>query len=591
MAPTLSLEFTEHECKVVVADQTKTGLSVKSLSTFDLPKPDDAAARASERTQALRDHLKANGITAKQAVIVIPKNYVMARSVTLPSTVDEEIAGMAKFEAERHIPFNADRHIVSYHVLARQGMQGSDVLLAAVDRPIAQEFLDICVSAGLRITAITVSSLAMFNSFAVAEKSALADRTVMVLNVGKSATDLVIATNGNVTFTRGSTTGVHRLLADLSEAEGRTITIDDLKEMDALEPQLYFRGAAEPPSPPPGLYDRLPGQEDFPGDTTDSATPPPPLPGFPPPPSAATSPGNRSALIFSDWLNKLLQEVKRTFEFASREFNCPMVNHIYLSGEGALIKHVAQYFQANFNVDVSVYDPLHGADIARKVKKVGDSAGHLYSVALGGAIARHPHTVHINLLPGSYTEARSAKLQQRSYIVTGVLALAALVVGYIFLANEFQRNNELLSKLQARNREDKARVDELRLKKERLRIIRENVQDDSGALDVLRILSEKDYFPDQVTLTTFDYKRGDYVKLQGDARDLPAANQLVNDMRNTGFFDTAGLGNVTTNKTLRNRPPVAVLGWTADFAFPKPEKAKPRSTRNNNTEDDLGGLE
>ena len=62
----VSLEFTEGECKVVLADQAKSGrISVKSLSSFELPKPEDAAARVNERAQALRNHFKTQHITAK----------------------------------------------------------------------------------------------------------------------------------------------------------------------------------------------------------------------------------------------------------------------------------------------------------------------------------------------------------------------------------------------------------------------------------------------------------------------------------------------------------------------------------------------
>lgn len=589
MALILSLEFTDSECKVVLADQGKGGrLNVKSLSSFDLPRPEDPAAKISERANALKDHLKTQRITAKSCVVVIPKNFVMARSVSLPSTVDDEIAGMARFEAERHIPFNAERHIISYHVLGKQAMQGSDVLLAAVDLPIAQEYLDICVKAGLSVAAITVSSIAMFNSFAVAERTALDDRTVMVLNIGRGATDLVIATNGNITFMRGSTTGVSRLVSDLTVAADRSITISDLQKMDALEPQLAFAPAPQPVVTP-GVYDELPTQPEGEADAgfaiigTGNDDPPPP------PPSASRE--NPAATVLADWLSKLLQEIKRTFEFASREFNCPMIDHIYLTGEGATIKNISQYFQANFNVDAAVFDPLHRAEVSGKARKL-DVPPQLYTVALGGAIGRQPYTVHINLLPGSYTEAISAKRQQRSYIITGILALLALGAGYFYLSDVFATNNKLLAELNELNNKDKARVSELSVKKERLRIIRENVQDDKGALAVLRFLSEKDYFPESIALSSFDYKRGDYVKLTGDAKDLPSANQLITDLRNTGMFSEAKLDNTEPNKTLRGRPPIPVLGWSATFTFPKPVKAKAKSSKSSekSTEDELNGI-
>lgn len=598
MAADLSLEFTELQCKVVALSPGRGGrFTLKSATNFELPRPDDAAARTAERAQALRDHLKAQKITARQADIVIPKNFVMVRAANLPSTVDDEIAGMAQFEAERHIPFNADRHITSYDVLSKNGAQGSDVLLAAVDGPIAQEYLDICVKAGLKVSSISVSSVSLFNAFAATQKAAMADKTVMVVNIGKSATDLVIATNGKVTFNRGSTTGVVRLLHDLHEATGDDVESDELAKMDALEPQVYFRGkqpVAPPPPPPPstGLYDELgdagageerTGTEDDAGFTVIKPSEPEPTPA----PAVAASPGNRGAAVFSQWLDRLLQEVKRTFEFASREFASPMVDHIYLAGEGALVPHLADYFQANFNVETSIFDPTADGAAVIRPKAAPPEVGRIFAVTIGGAVTGLPGTLEIDLLPKSYTEEQSAKRQQVSYIVTGVLVFVALIAGYVYLSDTFARKRNLMDDLTTRNRADKARVEDLRTKKDRLRIIRENVQDDSGALDVLRILSDKEYIPEKVAMTVFDYKRGDYVKMEGDAKDLPAVNELINDMRNTGFFANTSLDNVTPNKPLRSRGGATVTGWKATFTFPKPEapKKKSSSSRREETED------
>lgn len=609
MPPILSLEFTDLECKVAVVDTGRGGrATVKSLSVFDLPKPEDAAERVTERSKALRDHLKAQKITVKQASVVVPKNFIMVRAVNLPSTVDEEIAGMARFEAERHIPFNADRHITSYHVLAKNGAQGSHVLLAAVDLPIAQEYLDVCVKAGLRVTGISVSSAALFNSFAVARKADLDNRTVVLLNVGRSATDMVIATNGAVTFARGSTTGVNRLIAELEEV-GERAGFADLPKMDALEPQRYFRGApavqapAEPASPM-NLYDELPEESSAPSSPAGDpfAAPAEAIeavdenPGFTiikdPAPAVAVAPENRGAVVFSDWLNRLLQEVKRTFEFASREFATPMVDQIYICGEGALVARVTDYFQANFNVDTAVFDPLAAGSPISPPKKTGPEAGPSYAVAVGGALAGQPQTLRLDLLPSAYTEAQSAKRQQVSYIVTGILALVALAVGYLYLSDTFARKRDLLDELIEQNRADRGRVNDLRTKQERLRIIKENVQDDRGALNVLQIISGKTYIPEKIVLTNFEYKRGDYVKLEGDAKDLPSANQLVNDMRNTGFFAQASLDSTTPNKQLRGRGGATVTGWKATFAFPKPEKPKStRSAPKKTTEGDTDGFE
>ncbi|MGI8906442.1 MAG: pilus assembly protein PilM [Candidatus Sumerlaeaceae bacterium] len=607
MAASLAIEFTDVDCKLVHVERGKGGrLTVRVMSSFELSKDENVEARVTQRAQLLRDALKAGKIKPQAVRVVIPKNFVMARTVTLPSVDENEIVGMARFEAERHIPFNADRHIVSHHTLSKQGMQGSDVLLAAVDQPIAQEYLDVCAKAGLTVEGISVSSLAVFNAFAAAEPTALAERVVAVVNIGRAGTDLVIATNGNVTFTRGSTLGLNKLLAELESAGlERPFELQDLSQVDALEPHLYFRRPGSSPAEPvPVIYDEL-------ASVHGAIPPPPPIPdGFSAvgggqadinmsgiyrsgassaaaeisahliPPSEAVAPDNPGAVAFRGWLIRVLQEVKRTYEFAHREFDIPLITHIYLAGEGTAIHNLSQYFRVNFSVEASVFDPLRGAQPTKKLPQSARDRSAAFAAAIGALVAdATPHAVRVNLLPMEYLQRRLAKKQQRSYIVTGVLLLAALGMGYMYMSDKFEQKRDMLSELLDRNAKDKTRVGDLESKKQRLEIIRSNVQEDQGALEVLEKLSELSLVPSKVTLTRFEYKKGDFVKVQGHAKDLSSANQVVAELRKMQtpdgrlYFDEAKMDdNSLATRNPRGKGTDAVIEYSATATFPKKKK-------------------
>ncbi len=130
MAPLLAIEFTEQESKVVVAELGRGKTVVRDAFRLALPRSEDATQRVAERAKALREALATRKIKACRAHVMVPKNYVMARMVTLPSINDDELAGMARFEAERHIPFNAERHVVSHYVLNKlvKGLLGTNNL-------------------------------------------------------------------------------------------------------------------------------------------------------------------------------------------------------------------------------------------------------------------------------------------------------------------------------------------------------------------------------------------------------------------------------------------------------------------------------
>lgn len=541
MAQITAIEFSDLECRIVAGERIKNRLNIRTLISVPLPPNTDATARVNERSQLLRDALKANKLKVQRAELAIPKNYVMARVVTLPSNSEQEIRGMARFEAERHIPFNAERHIIAFHILADLGVQGSQVLLAAIDRPIAQEYLDICSKAGVAVEKLSISSFGLFNGISLADSGAIGSRVVAAVNIGNTYTDIVIANNGVVNFTRGASLGLSKLFAEIKEAApDQAIGLDELSRIDALEPQVFFAGpqtaahsspspvAPEPALADSGLYPALSAmsfQED-----SSAATP-------------AALPENPAAAAFTKWLLRLLQEVRRTYDFAHREFNCPLIEQIYLTGEGALIRNLPQYFRINFGLECVVFDPLRIADVPKKIEKELSGKWPIYAAAIGAAAPASPAAVSLNLLPEEYLEKRMSKRQQQTYIITGMLLLTALVLGYFYVSDTFTRERSLLAEYRQNNKEMKSRVEELQSKETRLNIIRKYVQERHGALDVLEKISEFPFIPERVTLTHFEYRKfgseGDEgVKIMGHARSIADVNKMQQQLEETGYFDS-----------------------------------------------------
>ena len=97
--PTITaIEFTHTECRVAVAETGKGRPALLHLFSIPIPRPDDAAERLEKRSALLRDALKAHKVKPGPVRVLIPKNEVMARMVTLPGTTDAELRNMARFE-------------------------------------------------------------------------------------------------------------------------------------------------------------------------------------------------------------------------------------------------------------------------------------------------------------------------------------------------------------------------------------------------------------------------------------------------------------------------------------------------------------
>ncbi|MCX7018703.1 MAG: pilus assembly protein PilM [bacterium] len=586
MAANTVIEFTDIECRVLQAERAKGRMVLRALFSFAMEKNDDIAARIAERAQKLRDEVKTHKLKAQKVHLVIPKNYVMARTVTLPSSNDDELAGMARFEAERHIPFNAERHIVSHCVLTKQGVQGSQVMIAAVDGPIAQEYLDITLKAGLSVDSLGVSSLHLFNAFAWARPKECENEIFAIVNIGAASTDFVIASQGMVTFTRGTSLGLAKLSNDLAEAGLTTrVSAEDLTRIDALAPGKFFGDTTDTPSADPPLEETaLGGAGPAPfalnetsmsgmpalGDSTQSSATSSFMQAVPGTPGANTSSG-----IFHSWLLQLLKETQRTYEFARREFGITHIDHVYVSGEGALIKHIGQFLKANLGVECAVFDPLTNFETPPKFETAVQTRGPAFAAASGALTSDSPRAIRVNLLPTEYLGKIERKRQQHSWIISGALSLAVLLLAYICVSDLFARQQEQLRNYIEKNRDMKSRVEDLEGKKTRWEIINRYVRDEHGALDIIEKISDFPHIPDRVTITRFEYKKEESVKVVGHAKSIADVNKMETALRATNFFE-----NVTqdqgSNRPVRlpNRPD-QVLEYSITATFPKRETRKP----------------
>ena len=141
-----AIEFQKSSCRIFVWESAKGRHTLTRLLRvrFDEPSQEEPGAASDSHTAqtrgaAIRQALKTAGLSVKEVLVILPKEWVTLRIVKLPSSKRDELGEMARFEAERHIPFNTERHIISHHVLRVDEIQGSDLLLAALDGPPAEQ--------------------------------------------------------------------------------------------------------------------------------------------------------------------------------------------------------------------------------------------------------------------------------------------------------------------------------------------------------------------------------------------------------------------------------------------------------------------
>lgn len=148
----------------IVAEKGRLRLNKVLQADVDVPPGTDEDERGLRLSRALRDMLKANKITTKDAVFCVPGHAVFQRPVKLPKTSPERLRRIIEYEARQQIPFPLEQTSFEYQVFEDpQNQEEVEVLLAAIKRDTIQSHVRLFRRAGLRVAGIGVSYFALFN--------------------------------------------------------------------------------------------------------------------------------------------------------------------------------------------------------------------------------------------------------------------------------------------------------------------------------------------------------------------------------------------------------------------------------------------
>lgn len=165
----------------------------KVLSTPELNRDDAIAVALGAFMSQYRDALKGATIA-----LSIPGHSAFARFAKLPPVEKKGIANLVRFEAVQQIPFPIDDVEWDYQTFASNDSPDIEVGIFAVTKAKIAEILAQYGDQGLVPNIITLSPVAVYN--AVAFDIAFTAKTpgTVILDIGTTATDLIIAEGGRV---------------------------------------------------------------------------------------------------------------------------------------------------------------------------------------------------------------------------------------------------------------------------------------------------------------------------------------------------------------------------------------------------------
>jgi type IV pilus assembly protein PilM len=139
------------------------------------------------------------GAAGHDVVISIPEQGAFTRTVTFPLLTDAEITSAVKWELEQYIPIPASEAI-SQHIILERNEKSSPpsvlVLLVAAPRVLVEKYTRLVQMAGLSPIAVETELIALTRALAPP------DKTVLLVDLGANSTDIAIAKNSMLCFSR-----------------------------------------------------------------------------------------------------------------------------------------------------------------------------------------------------------------------------------------------------------------------------------------------------------------------------------------------------------------------------------------------------
>ncbi len=170
---------------------------------------EELPAEQEARDQALKEKLA--GLLARLpkrptfVTVGLPRSLVTMRSVSMPAVGEEELKGILDYQVERHIPFPPEEAQYDFQVLEKDSEKAT-VLLAAAKKDEISRYLGLLEGAGIKPTALGVSTFASFNALAYNQGRAPVPLSVLI-DVRDGEAEMGVAKEGTLRYCRYLTLG------------------------------------------------------------------------------------------------------------------------------------------------------------------------------------------------------------------------------------------------------------------------------------------------------------------------------------------------------------------------------------------------
>ena len=401
----IGLDIGSHAVKLV-AMKPQHGDNSYQLTHFgiaELPSEsivEGAVVRPGDVAQVIRDLLSNNKIKGAKIATAVSGHAVIVRRVTMPRMDEAELRESIVWEAEEYIPFDVDDVNLDFAILEEnEEANEMDVVLVAAKRDRIDEFIAVIEEAGRDPVIVDVDAFALQNAFEL-NYPERQHEDLALLNMGASVIHAAVLEEGRPVFWRDITLGVRQYVAalqrefmlDYFDAEEVLRRAgggggDENDQMDAelagWEDDKDDDYSYEDDGVDGGLEDTI--EKDAAGEEAAAGKDDDAVGGIR---DASRDP--RVQEVVGEVSERLITEIKKTFDFYHAQSMRERFDAIFLAGGGAHVADLTQRLEQRRGTPVELLDPLRRVSIPTKsfdpeyVRSIAPQAAVAVGLAMRG---------------------------------------------------------------------------------------------------------------------------------------------------------------------------------------------------------------
>lgn len=384
----LAIDWDTQTLRIIHALINKRGITIDRLLSITIPSNVDTT-NPEQMGQHIRRALDQEGLSTKHAIVDIPRDLVILKSLQLPLAKPEDLPGMVEIQIAKELPFPVKEAVIDYTVESKTAESTStDILVAAVQHEQLEQYTSTFHHAGLKLDRIGLRPHA--NKVAVCKmlRFAIPDR-VLFIDVRPVLTEIDVIHHGELSFSRAASVMIPK---DVADTPSLSISQDD---------------STTDPGKPYSLDDA--------GSSNEVQEAP------------MHSPSSSSGL--DGVINSMVLEVTRSIEAYRATDTGGRIDHVVIGGDMGIEERLTEVIQQRLDLTTELYNPAStfGWDPEE------GAAASACSASLGLVLAQDQEpTQYFDFLhPKKVYSVTTQKLKKAPMIAAVfVLFMSALAVGF-----------------------------------------------------------------------------------------------------------------------------------------------------------------